>query len=242
MADDIKKLADMMEDADVYAFTGAGISTESGIPDFRGPEGLWDQVDPMEYVSREALHQHPRKLWGFLKETVNTVEDAEPNTGHRALAELEAEGAIEGVITQNIDGLHRAAGSKNVMEVHGHLRTAQCTDCGHEIPLDEAFDQLDADEIPTCEKCGGMIRPDVVLFGDPMAPDFETAIEAVMECDLVIAIGSSLTVSPANMLAVNAPRLAIINRDNTACDDSADIVIHADAGETLSTLVESIRP
>lgn len=241
MPDQIQTLADMMDEADVYALTGAGISTESGIPAFRSPGELWDQVDPMEYVSREALQQRPRKLWGFLKETIETIEEAEPNEGHLALARLEAAGHIEGVITQNIDGLHQRAGSQNVMEVHGHLRTAHCTDCDHEIPLDEAFDQLDADEVPTCEGCGGMIRPDVVLFGDPMAPDFETAIQAVMECDLVISIGSSLTVSPANMLAINAPNLAIINRDDAACDDAADLLIHADAGETLTDLVETIR-
>jgi NAD-dependent deacetylase len=241
MADRIQRLADMMEDAVVWALTGAGISTESGIPDFRSPGGLWEQMDPMEFASREALQQRPRKLWGFMHDTIDMAADAEPNAGHRALAQLEADGAIEGIITQNIDGLHQAGGSENVLEVHGHLRTAHCLDCGHEVPLQEALGQLDGDEIPVCGECGGTIRPDVVLFGDPMAPDFEEAIEAVMSCDLVIAIGSSLTVSPANMLAINAPHLAIINRDDTACDDAAEVVIHASAGETLRALVEAVE-
>ncbi|MFO7947925.1 MAG: NAD-dependent deacylase [Armatimonadota bacterium] len=237
----ISKLVDMMCDATVYALTGAGISTESGIPDFRSPGGLWEEVDPMEYLSREALQRRPRKFWGFLRETVRPISDAAPNAGHRALAEMEKLGYIEGVITQNIDNLHQQAGSQNVLEVHGHLRTAHCTSCESVVSLQKAFDQIQGEDVPACDQCGGDLRPDVVLFGDQMAADFQTAVDAARQTDMVLAVGSSLSVSPANMLAVNAPRLAIINRTATACDSLADIVIHGNAGETLQAVVEEMR-
>ncbi|MFP3902737.1 MAG: SIR2 family NAD-dependent protein deacylase [Armatimonadota bacterium] len=239
--DKISRLADMMCDATVYALTGAGISTESGIPDFRSPGGLWEQVDPMEYLSREALQERPRKFWGFLRETVRPISDAEPNDGHRALAEMEKLGHIKGVITQNIDNLHQQAGSRNVLEVHGHLRTTHCTRCDAIMPLEEAFGKLHGQNLPTCEECGGDLRPDVVLFGDQMAPDFQSAIDAVMQSDMVISVGSSLSVSPANMLAVNAPRLAIINRTATACDSVADMVLRSSAGAMLQAVLQELR-
>ena len=237
----IGRLAELLREArKVVALTGAGISTESGIPDFRSPgTGLYASIDPMEYLSVDALDSRPEQFWKYFVE-VFALPKAEPNAGHTALAWLADNGYLSAVITQNIDGLHHKAGSQPIFEVHGHLRTVHCTGCGRTWPMGDTVVQVQAGKLPTCGECGSRVRPDVVLFGDPMPPAFQEAFEATQSADLVLVVGSSLSVSPANMLAFERNRLAIVNRDPTVADSEADVVIHGSAGETLTALVEQL--
>lgn len=223
------------------ALTGAGISTESGIPDFRSPgTGLYNFIDPMEYLSVDALMGRPTMFWKYFSEIFGTVIDVQPNSGHRALALLEKAGFISAIATQNIDGLHQKAGSKTVYEVHGHLRTARCGDCEKSWPLSEALKQVGEGKLPHCPECRGDLRPDVVLFGDMMPEAFSHALDAARAADLVLVVGSSLAVSPANMIAMQGGRVAIINREATPLDDRADVVIHGGAGEILMGVVAEL--
>lgn len=221
--------------------TGAGASTESGIPDFRSPgTGLWNHVDPMEYLSTDALFGRPEMFWKYFSTVFGPVLDAAPNAGHIALAKLEAAGYINAVITQNIDGLHQKAGSRVVLEVHGHLRTARCLKCGRSCPLAGAFSQLTTRPVPRCPECGGTLRPDTVLFGDPMPPAYYEAEQLAARAELMIVIGSSLTVWPASDLAFRTPHLAIINQEPTPADARADVVVQARAGKTLEALAQHL--
>jgi len=223
----------------VVVLTGAGISTESGLPDFRGRgAGLWSRVDPMR-LSASALRRDPTRFWKVFAEIFGMAPDIEPNRGHLALAALERAGYIRSVITQNIDGLHQMAGSTRVLEIHGHLRTASCTRCGRRIPLAEALAQLDAREVPQCS-CGTALRPDAVLFEDPMPPDFDQARAEAAACRLLLVVGSSLTVWPAASLVDYAPRLAVVNDEPTPADPAAEVVIHGSAGQTLSAVAERL--
>lgn len=240
--DDIKALATLLsQHRGAVVLTGAGASTESGIPDFRSPgTGLWTQIDPMEYLSTDALFGRPEVFWQYFAVVFGPVLDAAPNAGHIALAKLEASGYINAVITQNIDGLHQKAGSSKVFEIHGHLRTAHCLRCGHTSSLKEAFAQLKARPVPRCPECRGMLRPDTVLFGDPMPPAFYEAEQLAARTELMLVIGSSLTVWPAASLAYRTRKLAIINREPTPADSRADVVIHGKAGKTLEALVQHL--
>ncbi|MCL6581580.1 MAG: NAD-dependent deacylase [Firmicutes bacterium] len=220
--------------------TGAGVSTESGLPDFRSPgTGLWERIDPVEHLSAKALRRRPAEFWRLFAVAFAAGLGARPNAGHLALARLEAAGHVRSVVTQNIDGLHQAAGSRRVLEVHGSLRTASCRRCGLAVPLKEALDQLERREVPECT-CGGTLRPDVVLFEDPMPPVFETAWREAASAGLLLVVGSSLTVWPAAGLAEVASRLAIINRDPTPYDGRAEVVLHAGSGQTLTELVRCL--
>lgn len=223
-------------------FTGAGMSTESGIPDFRSPgTGLWSYIDPMEYLSVDALYARPQTFWKYFAQVFGPTLDAQPNAGHRALAVLEKEGYVHTIITQNIDGLHQKAGAENVLEVHGHLRTVHCRSCGRTYPMKEALAQLPKKSVPCCEKCGRHVRPDVVLFGDMMPVAFNQAVQAVERSQLVLVVGSSLTVSPANTLAFHTPHLAIVNRDPTPADGRADVAVRGLAGETLPAVIQELQ-
>ena len=222
-------------------FTGAGISTESGIPDFRSPgTGLWSHIDPMEYLSVDALYARPQTFWRYFDQVFGPTLDAEPNAGHIALATLEQSGYVHTIITQNIDGLHQKAEAQNVLEVHGHLRTVHCRSCGRTYPMQQALAQMPKEPVPRCEQCGKTVRPDVVLFGDMMPPAFSQALQAVERSQLVLVVGSSLTVSPANTLAFQAPHLAIVNRDPTLADRRADVVLYGTSGEALTAVVEEV--
>lgn len=216
--------------------TGAGISTESGIPDFRSPgTGIYANDDPAEVLSVEALARRPERFWGFFASSFEGSYGAQPNAGHVALARLAQAGHVGTIVTQNIDDLHERAGSPEVLHVHGHLRTARCRR-GHVHGLEQALGQLQARPVPVCPDCAGPIKPDVVLFGDQMSPDFERAIARLHDSDLVLVVGSSLAVYPANQLAFLARRLAIINRDPTPADGRASVVVRGSAGEALSAL------
>jgi NAD-dependent deacetylase len=181
----------------LVALTGAGISVESGIPDFRSPGGLWERFDPMEYATITAFRRNPAKVWQLLLEMDLTLTAARPNPAHFALAELEAQGKLKGVITQNVDNLHQAAGSKHVVEYHGNALRFVCDTCRGEHPRET----LDFSKPPLYCLCGGLIRPDVVFFGEPIPPAAQDeADDLAVSCDLLLIIGTSGEVSPANYL------------------------------------------
>jgi len=181
----------------VVALTGAGISVESGIPDFRSPGGLWERFDPREYAHIQAFRRNPAKVWELIRELDATLSRARPNPAHFALAELEARGHLIGVITQNVDNLHQAAGSKRVVEYHGNAFRFVCLECRRPFPREG----LDFSQAPLFCPCGGLIKPDVVFFGEQIPPGAqEEAEELAQECDLLLVIGTSGEVAPASYL------------------------------------------
>jgi NAD-dependent deacetylase len=225
--------------------TGAGISTESGIPDFRSPGGIWAEYDPMEYATIGAFRRDPVKVWEFYALRFELLTTAEPNAGHLALAELERRGLVAAVVTQNIDGLHERAGSREVVEVHGSIRSASCLECGERVPLEEVVAALRAAPAPPCPRCGAVLKPDVVMFGELLPADaIDRAIELVRGAGLLLVVGSSLEVQPVAGLpdeAVSAGvALAILNRGRTPFDHLASVRIDRAAGEALSELAEAL--
>jgi NAD-dependent deacetylase len=228
-------VAKIREAGRIAVLTGAGISTESGIPDFRSPGGLYSRIDPMEYLSVDALERRPRQFWKLFVEIMIPILDCKPNAGHLALARMEKAGFIHTLVTQNIDGLHTKAGSKNVIELHGHMRTVRCSRCGDSSPMDYAVMQMSHADLPECPECGAMLRPDVVLFGD-IPFGFDQAVRAVRQTGFLLIVGSSLSVYPANTLTRFASQCAIINRDTSEGDRDAAFVIHAESGKALMEL------
>ena len=177
--------------------TGAGISTESGIPDFRSPTGIWAEYDPMEYATIDAFRRDPVKIWEFYALRFEVLTRAEPNGGHLALAELERRGLVASVITQNIDGLHERAGSQDVIEVHGSISNADCLECGERVPLQEVVSALRDAAAPPCPSCGAILKPGVVMFGELLpAEAMDRATELVRRAGLLLVVGSSLEVHP----------------------------------------------
>jgi NAD-dependent deacetylase len=232
----------ILESQPCVVLTGAGVSTESGIPDFRSATGIWKRYDPMEYATIEAFRRDPAKVWDFYSKRLGVLTDAEPNTAHLALAELERRGLVEAVITQNVDRLHERAGSRRVIEVHGSLRTSSCLACGHRESFERVVELL---PVPVCERCGAVLKPDVVMFGELMPEaELERASELVRRAGLLLVVGSSLEVYPVAGLPEEAlaagARLAIVNRGRTPYDARADLRIDAPAGETLAAVVRSI--
>jgi NAD-dependent deacetylase len=221
--------------------TGAGISTESGIPDFRSPEGIWAEVDPFEVASIQAFRGDPERVWGFYRERIHALLEAEPNAGHRALAELERRGLVQAVVTQNIDTLHVRAGSRDVVEVHGSIRSATCLACGSSQALDEVLAQLQQRPAPLCPACGAILKPGVVLFGELLpAEAMRRATELAQGASLMLVVGSSLEVWPVAGLPLEAGSIAIVNRGPTALDDRAEVKIDGGAGETLGALLAAL--
>ena len=222
-------------------FGGAGVSTESGIPDFRSDDGLYRQKTKYPYppevmISRTFFDAHPAEFFDYYCDNMLAL-DAEPNAAHRKLAELERQGICRAVITQNIDGLHQAAGSQNVLELHGSVHRNYCMDCGRTYDVHQMLDARAAspDGVPHCE-CGGIIKPDVVLYEEPLDQGvMEAAVRAIHEADLLVVAGTSLAVYPAAGLLqyFRGNHLAIINRDPTPSDRHADLVLHESIGEVL---------
>jgi NAD-dependent deacetylase len=222
--------------------TGAGISTESGIPDFRSPGGLWRKVNPMQVGSIEAFRTDPARVWEYYAMRFETLLAAEPNDGHRALAELEQRGFVRAIVTQNIDLLHERAGSRDVVEVHGSIRTAGCPHCGAHYPLAEVLERL---PLPECARCGDVLKPDVVFFGELLPEDaIDRATRLAEEAVLLLVVGSSLEVWPVAGLPLrtleSGGRLAIVNRGRTPFDDRADLVVDGPAGETLKAVATAL--
>jgi len=225
--------------------TGAGVSTESGIPDFRSPSGLWATFDPLEYGSIEAFRADPLKVWSFYKPRVAMLTEAEPNPAHLALAELERRGFVEAVVTQNIDLLHGRAGSKEVVEVHGSIRTATCPGCGERYPLEQVLELLDKADAPACPACGAILKPDVVFFGELLPPEaIERAYELSRRTRLLLVVGSALEVYPIaglpeETLAAGGA-LAIVNHGRTPYDGRAVLRVGGSAGEILPAVVAAL--
>ena len=225
--------------------TGAGVSTESGIPDFRSRAGLWARFDPLEYASLEAFRRDPRKVWSFYKPRIAVLTEAEPNPAHRALAELERLGLVEAIVTQNIDLLHERAGSRNVVEVHGSIRTATCPACGERLPLERVTELLEGADAPACSACGEILKPDVVFFGELLPADaIDRATELARTARLLLVVGSALEVYPVAGLPLETiaagGELAIVNRGPTALDDRAALRIDGAAGEVLPLVAAAL--
>ncbi len=245
--DDLARLGRLMREASRgVAFTGAGISTESGIPDYRGPQGVWNTETPVYYQDFMTSREARVRAWQRGVRMYHRCGAAKPNDGHLTLAELERRGHIAAVITQNIDGLHRDAGSVNVIELHGTNRFAACQHCWKEWPATAIIERVEkGDEAPECDACGGPIKARTISFGQAMPQnEMRLATEAAMKADLFVSIGSSLVVEPAASLPVLAKRsgasLVIINGDSTPLDPIADLVIRERIGETMMKLLRQL--
>ena len=224
----------MLQEAQyAVALTGAGVSTDSGIPDFRSPtSGLWAQYNPMEVASLGGFRSNPQRFYEFWRQRFARLADAQPNITHRVLAELEARGYLKCVITQNIDDLHRRAGSQRVLEVHGNYMRGLCLGCKRTYTIQEIFEKVERHRVPLCDDCKNLLKPDVVLFGELLTPDFDQALDEIAQSDLLIVLGTSLEVYPVAGLVPHAKslgaRLVIINRNETPFDSIADLVIRSE--------------
>jgi NAD-dependent deacetylase len=235
---------DLFDASKAVAFTGAGISVESGIPDFRSATGLWSRYDPEEYATIEAFRADPEKVWKMLREMMSLVVQAKPNPAHLGLADLEKMGRLAAVITQNVDGLHRAAGSRNVIEFHGSNATLSCLAC-HQTFDAETLSMKDLP--PKCPHCGSIMKPDVVFFGEPIPFDaHRRAMDAARTCDLMLVIGTSALVYPAADIPLTAKgsgsKVIEINVESTplTCQVS-DYLIEGPSGEILPRVVEALK-
>ncbi|MEK6236427.1 MAG: Sir2 family NAD-dependent protein deacetylase [Planctomycetales bacterium] len=231
----------LRESQRAVAFTGAGISTESGIPDFRSPGGVWSKYQPVMYddFMNHAASRH--EYWRQKSEAHGDFADAAPNLGHQTLARWETDGILKAVITQNIDGLHQQAGSRKVFELHGTAREVECQDCQARYPVGPMVEEFKrTDQVPACPQCDdGRLKHATISFGQSLPEEILAAAQGLAQgCDLLLAMGSSLQVFPAAALPALAKnsgaRVVIINRDPTEQDDLADLVIHAGIGETLA--------
>ena len=248
----IDTVANMVLEAKrVVVFTGAGHSTESGIADFRSPGGIWDRFDPNEFTYQKFLSSEVsrEKYWEFSKLLWPTIDRAEPNRGHYAIAELHHIGRLDCVITQNIDGLHQKSGipEEKVIELHGTMKWVICLECGRRYPREEIQRRLELGEkVPRCDDCGGITKPAIIAFGQPM-PERETreAERKAATCDLFLVAGSSLVVYPAAQMPLiakdNGASLVIINLTPTPHDRYADMVINEKTGEALPQIVEQVK-
>lgn len=246
--DRIKQAAQMIINSkSTIALTGAGVSTKSGIPDFRGPSGLWTKVDPSKFASINGFLSDPKAWWEMALELAPTILNAKPNPAHTKLAELEKLGLLDGVITQNVDGLHQQAGSQQVIEVHGSLFSGTCTVCHFKVGRKHLEHAMKKRKIPVmCPSCGGLVKLDTVFFGEALPQkELAQAIEIARTCQLMLAIGSYLVVYPIASLPTIAQqsgaKLIIINQEPTPFDPEADLVFTAEAGETLTAIVEMVQ-
>ncbi len=240
----------------VTTFTGAGVSTESGIPDFRSPGGVWTRYDPRDFTFDRYVDSAEVRASSWAMRREFFARDVQPNPAHRAIARIESAGRSHGVVTQNIDGLHQLAGSTNVVEIHGTAREVMCIGhaprhgtpdgCGFTAPYTWAFEQVDAgDPDPSCPRCGGLVKSSTVSFGQVLLPGVvEQATMLATTGDLMLAVGSSLQVWPAADLPVQATRagvpLVIVNDEPTPLDDLATLVVRGRAGEVLPAAVDSV--
>jgi NAD-dependent deacetylase len=241
---EVERLAELLcPPLRAVALTGAGVSVPSGIPDFRTPEtGMWAKVDPMEVAHIDVFERDPERFWSYYRPRFESLGDKEPNRAHVALAELERRGLIEGVITQNIDRLHRAAGSENVIEVHGSIETSSCTACGTSFGLEEMDALFDTRGVALCPGCGGAVKPDVVLFGEMLPVEaIERATELAEAADLMLCVGSSLAVHPVaglpQLTLGRGGRLAIVTKGQTPYDSDAELRLSGEVDEELDALV-----
>ncbi len=243
------RLAELLRSAGrVVALTGAGISVPSGIPDFRSPgTGLWADVDPMEVAHIEVFRRAPERFWKFYGARFALLRDKVPNGAHRALVELERRGVVEAVVTQNIDGLHRAAGTQDLIEVHGTIGTSSCLDCGERVALDDVRARLAAaaDGVPRCDGCGAPLKPDVVLFGE-LLPEAALARASALaaQAGVLLCVGSSLEVFPiAQMPEITLAAggaLALVTKGATPYDGRAAVKLDGDVVAELEAVVAAL--
>ena len=243
---DVGLLAELVRSAgSVVALTGAGISVPSGIPDFRSPgTGLWEHVDPMEVAHIDAWRRDPRRFWQFYGRRFALLSGKRPNAAHEALVELETRGMLDAVITQNIDMLHRRAGTRRLVEVHGSIATSSCRACGAGYAYDEVVERLGLDGLPLCD-CGRALKPDVVLFGEYLPlPALERASDLAIDADLLLCVGSSLEVHPVARLPEltlhRGGEVAIVTRGRTPFDDRAAVKLEGDVEDELRALIAAL--
>lgn len=237
---DAKRLAELIRTArSTVVLTGAGISVPSGIPDFRSPgTGLWQQVDPMEVAHISVFRSDPSRFWRFYRPRLGLLADKRPNPAHTVLAKLEERSLVDAVITQNIDLLHRKAGSRRVVEVHGTIETSSCLNCGSSYSLDQVEALFDGDGVARCQGCQGAVKPDVVLFGEMLPTSaLNEAFKLARAADLMLCVGSSLEVNPVAMLPSMTRqaggRIAIVTKGPTPYDAEAEVRLDGDLVESL---------
>jgi NAD-dependent deacetylase len=243
----VEELAELIRESEcVVALTGAGVSVPSGIPDFRTPEtGRWAKVDPMEVAHIDVFERDPGRFWSYYRPRFHSLGDKRPNAAHEALAELERRGLLEAVITQNIDRLHRAAGSRSVVEVHGTIETSTCRGCATSYGLDQVDDLFNTDGVAECASCGGAVKPDVVLFGE-MLPEaaMREAQAMAARADLMICVGTSLVVHPVaglpEITAAGGGRLAIVTKGPTPYDGEAAVRLEGEVDEELGAVLAAL--
>jgi NAD-dependent deacetylase len=245
----VEELAALIrENQPCIALTGAGVSTESGIPDFRSPTGMWAEFDPLEFATLGAFEADPEKVWRFYAPRFSMLSEAEPNAAHRALAELETYGLLEAVITQNIDLLHERAGSREVVEVHGSIRTSTCPSCRSRKALDEVLLLLEEGKgAPRCTTCGAVLKPDVVFFDELLPQEaIDRAYELAARARLLLVLGTSLEVWPVAELprvTIRAGgKVAVVNEGPSSADDQAELKLTGKAGEVLRAVLAQLRP
>lgn len=232
----------------ILVFTGAGISTESGIPDYRGPQGVWRTRDPANYTIQRYLADPAVRRERWLDRLASPIDDAVPNAAHEAITRLQRAGLAGVVVTQNIDGLHQLAGTRDVIELHGTTREAMCLECGRRMPVATVLDRVrEGDEDPHCELCGGLLKTATISFGQRLVDsDVDRAMAEARRCDVCLAVGSTLSVWPAAGVPVTAvhsgARLVIVNQGPTDLDGMADAIVSAPAGEALPALVDALVP
>ena len=243
---EIEALADLLRERQpCVVLTGAGVSTESGIPDFRSPDGIWAQFDPMEYATIDAFHEDPEKVWQFYAPRYSMLASAEPNDAHRALFELEQRGFVTALITQNIDMLHERAGSRGAVEVHGSIRESHCLRCDLSYTLAEVVALLEESPAPRCPKCNSVLKPGVVMFGEllPQEP-LDRSFALARDAALLLVVGSAREVQPVAVLPWETRQgggtVAIVNLGLSAFDDHATLKIDGKAGEVLPALVAAL--
>jgi NAD-dependent deacetylase len=239
----LEQLAEMIRSArHALVLTGAGVSTESGLPDYRGSQGLWGNRRFEELAHIDTWRREPEEFWSFYGARIAQLGAAKPNNGHNAIAELERRGLVRRVLTQNVDGLHRAAGSVDPLELHGTLADVVCLACGFRGPHEVATSQLaDGVVVPRCPTCGSVLKPAVVLFGELLPPALDTAQEELERCDLLLCCGSSLQVYPVAMFPdvvhTRGGHVAVVNHGPTAADHLAHVRLEAKTGVALPALV-----
>ncbi len=230
----------------IVAFTGAGISAESGIPTFRGEDGIWKKYDPEKVASINSFYENPANYWKFARDFESKFLDVKPSPAHISIGKLERMNRLLGVITQNVDGLHQKAGNTTVIELHGNTGVVRCLDCGREYRREDVFRMLDEKLPPECECGSKYLKPDAVFFGEPLPQDaLSQAIELAGKCDLMIVIGSSLVVYPAAEIPLIAKRsgarMVLINLEPTPYDDIFDLRFYSKASDVLPDVVEMVE-
>ncbi|MGQ4832990.1 MAG: NAD-dependent protein deacetylase [Candidatus Asgardarchaeia archaeon] len=243
MEDQIEKIVNLILDSNfLVALTGAGVSAESGIPTFRGKDGLWKKYRPEDLATPDAFKRNPREVWEWYTWRMKIIQKAKPNYAHVCLAELEKKGILKAIITQNVDGLHQKAGSKNVIELHGNIWRARCTQCDYK----EYLQTIPQDIPPKCKKCGSLLRPDVVWFGEPLPTEaLNMAFYLSNKADLMLVVGTSLLVQPAASLPFivlkNNNKIIEINPNETILSKKATITVRMKAAETFKIICKHIE-